>query len=809
MSLLSRSTRGGRRVAATAAASTLTLLTWLVIAAVPAQAATTCSAAFVDVEPGAGVVNELTATIAADDSVAFRRVGGAIQKIDNPPADRTTWAALFGACGPAAAPDVFRIQGTNLGHETVYFLNNGGGSDVHAFGAGALVTFVDLDANPTAQPDIVEFLSLGGLTLSVEFGTSTAGNTVVTADWIAELVGNDQADVRIIDTESLVANGDQAPTGIADTLLAGGDMVESRVDITPVGTGTEDIVVPGTPDGGTGVPPAVVGQDIAGSDHSGNLDPSISLLGGPGDDILEPGDGNDIVNGQAGVDSAIYADAGAAVQVDLELGTALGGSGTDTLTDMQNVSGSRFGDELLGSAINNGLAGCNGDDVISGLALNDTLLGDSQLGLLPAGLSSCVTPGDDTLTGGTGNDTVSGEGGDDLVIEDAAANGADVLSGGTGGEFTPVTDIGDVLDHSARTVAVNVSADGVANDGEAGELDNVAADFENYLGGAGADTYSGGAHDETFTPGAGDDTVDGNGDTVGGADYLDLSDAAGPAVFDLITGTATGNGTDTFSDIEGFVGTAADDIVIFDDLGFPVDFDFFGLGGIDTVDGQATALGFTVDLSLLGSGIDVEDVWGGTGADTITGNGVANHLFGCGNTVNVCTEDGFDTISGAAANDFIEGGLGNDVLTGGLGGDTLSYARATGGMLVDAQLGFTEGPDGEDSIGFFEIFLGSNFDDEIIGGQTDADANIRIKGRKGDDNLVGTNSSDTINGAGGNDVIRAGGGDDIAKGGQGNDLVQGSNGDDQLKGGKGNDTGVGGKGFDSCGGFEHERSCEA
>jgi Ca2+-binding RTX toxin-like protein len=514
-------------------------------------------------------------------------------------------------------------------------------------------------------------------------------------------------------------------------------------------------------------------------------------LGGPGDDNLEPGNGDDTVNGGAGDDAVVYGDAPSGVTIDLEAAApqATGGSGNDTLIDVQSVSGSRFDDTILGSAINNRLGGCDGDDVIDGRALDDTIDGDLALGALPPGLSVCTgTDGDDLLTGGSGNDTVAGAGGDDVVNEEAAPNGADLLSGGTGGEV-----VGDTLDHSDRTGSVNVAINGINDDGEAGENDNVDATFENYLGGSGADTYSGGAHSEVFTPGGGDDTVDGNG----GTDYLDLSDVAGPAVFDLITSMATGNGTDTFSDVEGFIGTAADDTVIWDGT-VPL-LDFFGGGGAhDLVDASAALVPVLIDLSTLGTGRDVEDAIGGAGDDTLLGNVVANMLIG---------NDGFDVIFGGAANDFIEGGLGNDVLSGDGGGDTLSYKNSASGMLVDNQLGFTDGGDGQDSISFFEIVLGSDFDDVIIGGQTAFDANNRYKGRGGDDSLTGTNSSDTLAGGGGDDFVRAGGGDDDAKGGGGDDQLQGQAGDDNLTGGKGNDTAVGGGGFDRCR-AETRRGCE-
>src|SRR4051812_1406492 len=113
---------------------------------------------------------------------------------------------------------------------------------------------------------------------------------------------------------------------------------------------------------------------------------------------------------------------------------------------------------------------------------------------LAAGVSSIViSTGDqaDTITqntsiaarlmGGNGNDKLTSGPGDDVLVGDA---GADILTGGGGS---------DTADYSARTGPVTVSADGVANDGEVGENDNVAPDVEVLTGGSGNDTLIGGA----------------------------------------------------------------------------------------------------------------------------------------------------------------------------------------------------------------------------------------------------------------------------------------------------------------------------
>jgi Ca2+-binding RTX toxin-like protein len=83
--------------------------------------------------------------------------------------------------------------------------------------------------------------------------------------------------------------------------------------------------------------------------------------------------------------------------------------------------------------------------------MNDTVTD----GLLVTPVTMLGGSGDDKLTGGWANDTLDG------------GPGADVLKGGGGT---------DTVTYASRSAAVNVSLDGVANDGEAGEGDNAGTD---------------------------------------------------------------------------------------------------------------------------------------------------------------------------------------------------------------------------------------------------------------------------------------------------------------------------------------------
>jgi|GEM_PF-2051375 len=99
--------------------------------------------------------------------------------------------------------------------------------------------------------------------------------------------------------------------------------------------------------------------------------------------------------------------------------TAATATYTDTLTGIENLVGTAFGDTLAGDANNNALFGGAGNDLLSGQQGNDSLDGGS---------------GNDTLAGGAGSDTYlfNRGGGADLIQEnDATAGNKDVLRFGS------------------------------------------------------------------------------------------------------------------------------------------------------------------------------------------------------------------------------------------------------------------------------------------------------------------------------------------------------------------------------------------
>ena len=174
---------------------------------------------------------------------------------------------------------------------------------------------------------------------------------------------------------------------------------------TLTGTSGDDVLVAGT---GNNILNAGDGNDVL-TAGSGNNE----LHGGAGNDLLYSGPGNDLLDGGTGIDTASYAHATAGVTVNLGLLSAQNtiGAGTDTLTGIENLTGSNFNDTLTGD---------NNNNVINGGLGNDTLNGGG---------------GDDILIGGLGNNTLTGGPGADTFQWLAGNSGHDVVT-----DFTPGTD---------------------------------------------------------------------------------------------------------------------------------------------------------------------------------------------------------------------------------------------------------------------------------------------------------------------------------------------------------------------------------
>ncbi len=159
------------------------------------------------------------------------------------------------------------------------------------------------------------------------------------------------------------------------------------------------------------------------------------------------------------------------------------GDGKDVLRPSLNCVGDQSGINRMHPVFT--ASGQDGSDTLIGGRLNDTLDGGQGADEING------QAGDDTLVDRTGRDVVNGSTGNDLFEA-----GLFVTSGPTEGTSNGL--FPDVLDGDGgidtvrydRGERVSVSLDGAANDGEAGEGDNVR-EIENVVAGNGNDTLLG------------------------------------------------------------------------------------------------------------------------------------------------------------------------------------------------------------------------------------------------------------------------------------------------------------------------------
>ena len=276
--------------------------------------------------------------------------------------------------------------------------------------------------------------------------------------------------------------------------------------------------------------------------------------------------------------SATFAMAGAAPALASTVST---GSGTLTYTAANNeanqtvvsLAGGTYTVSDSGATITAG-AGCSSVNATkatcagAGVSSISVTAGNlSNLVWITAPTKATVFGGDgnDTLIGGAGNDILVGCGGDDNISGGGGADslfdglfcaggGNDTLDGGPGPDAMFGGPGTDTATYASRTAPVFVSLDGVANDGEATEGDNVADDVENVTGGSGDDNIIGSSAANIILGGAGNDVLLGEpSDSALDPDYTgsgkdsifggDGNDAIGGGLgANLISG---GNGNDS------------------------------------------------------------------------------------------------------------------------------------------------------------------------------------------------------------------------------------------------------------------------
>jgi Ca2+-binding RTX toxin-like protein len=722
-------------------------------------------------------------------------------------------------------------------------LDGGGGDDTYRFDTDeALGTDTIL---ASAGSDTLDFAATSEVAIVVDLGVTAAQSVnahlqlILAAGAARNVIGGERDDILTGDAAANVLfGGDGNDTlfggldAVTDTLDggAGFDKVALIVDsdvtltdtaLTIAGGAADTIVSIETADltGGLGINEldasaftlGPVRLDGAGGNDTlrgGSKDDT--LIGGDGDDVLEGGGGDDVLEGGADHD------------------TLRGGTGHDTYRfDADSVLGADTLDDVSGSdtldysatttqaiSIELGAVGAQSvalfhtlslmsasaiEHAIGG-ALGDTLTGNALDNTLTGGA------GDDVLTGGFGDDTLLGGAGDDRYVFDASLTfGADGIE-----ENANPADGRDTVDFSLTPATTNVAFDlamgGVVQTVGAGTITLLTCEaIENLIGGAGHDTLSGNTLANVLTGGAGDDTLTGR---FGDDTYLIDADTDTGADL-IVEGSAGGEDTISF---------APSTVAVTVNLGVTVP--------------QVVAPGVIVTLS---ANNVFENLIGGSGDDTLTGNSLNNRLAGgpendtyrfdvdqvLGTDTIDETGGGSDTLDFSATTsvglsvdlglatqtvtprrlvlvftsaDSLENLVGGDLnpldptiisnLTGNSGGNRLTYVGGAANLI---------GGFGDDTYAFnLDLPIGTVGILDVNGNDTldfSATLTTNITGLTGDlTNPAYANQFENIVGGAGHDVLSGRGNSNRLEGGPGNDTLNGRGLNDVLIGGLGDDT---------------------
>ena len=494
-----------------------------------------------------------------------------------------------------------------------------------------------------------------------------------------------------------------------------------------------------------------------------------NVIGGSAGDFLtgdglansfQGGGGADVIDGGGGSDTADYRDQSGPMTVALNGANAstvfVGGVAEDSIRNIENILAGSGDDSLIGDTLANTLDGGAGNDTVnySGrtTSIVVTLNGGTNAGVSIGGVLEDTLRNVENIIGGSGSDT---------IIGDASANrltggaGGDILKGGLGADFLDGGIGSDTADFSDKSSSVAVTLDG-SNDAVAavgGVAEDVIRNIENVFGGTGADLFTGDELANLIRGGAGADILDGGG----GADTVDYRDKT-LAVVATLNGAADaivrigGVNEDTIRNFENLLGGSAGDTLTGDNLA-----NF--LSGNDGADFLAGGLG--ADVLDGGAGINSADFREKSGAISVTLNGAANAQVMVGgiaedtlrNVENIFSGSGADTLIGDGLSNLFRGGLGQDFIDGGAGSDTADYREKSSAVVVTLT-GATDAV----------VRVGGVAEDIIRNVEN-------VFGGTGSDTLIGDASANSLSGGDGSDILQGGIGADNLDGGAGADLA--------------------------------------
>ncbi|MDH4563126.1 hypothetical protein E8F06_19175 [Pseudomonas sp. BN411] len=398
---------------------------------------------------------------------------------------------------------------------------------------------------------------------------------------------------------------------------------------------------------------------------------------------LFAGAGNNILDGGAGADTASYLYATAAVTASLAVTTAqaTGGSGSDTLLNVENLTGSNFNDTLTGNAGANTLNGGLGVDVLIGGDGSDIYFVDNAGDVVSETNAVAATGGTDTVYSSLGAYTLGANVEHLRLLAAGAANGtgnalANTLFAGAGNNVLDGGAGADTASYLYATAAVTAGLAVTTAQATGGSGSDTLLNVENLTGSNFNDTLTGNAGANTLDGGLGNDVLIG-GD---GSDIYFVN-AAGDVVSETNAVAATG-GTDTvYSSLGAYtLGANVENLRLLaagaaNGTGNALANTLFAGAGNNVLDGGAgvdTASYLYATAAVTASlAVTIAQATGGSGSDTLL-------------NVESLTGSNFnDILTGNAAANVLNGGLGVDQLAGGAGADLFDF-NALGEMGVGA-----------------------------------------------------------------------------------------------------------------------------
>ena len=592
-------------------------------------------------------------------------------------------------------------------------------------------------ANQTISGVVYHIFTQGAATLGVE--VTHTGSLFQLSGGTLTVAGSSVADTVTISAAtntSVALNGitlDFTPVLVASIIVNGNDGADT-ITASSLLNGTSF-----TANGGSSNDVLTVAAGVTRATSLNGGADDDTLTGGGGNDTLAGDAGSDILRGGAGSDSLIGGFGndiyvfGTATSSEADVVTENSNSGSDTLNFSGLTTAVSFNLgfaaaqpvhtnrtlQLSSTVVIENIIGGSGNDALTGNLLPNVLTGNG---------------GNDRLNGASGNDSLFGGLGDDSYIFSTATSAEADVATENPGEGTEVLSFLGLT----TSVAVNLGSSAVQTVHTNRTLQlSSAGEFENAIGGSGADTLTGNSLANVLNGSAGDDTLNdspGNDSLIGGlGDDSYLFSGAATAEADSVT-EGTGQGTDT---------------VNFASLTTAVSLRL----GTSTI--QAVHSNRTLKLN---STAVFENVISGSGGDTLTGNSLANVL------------------TGNAGNDILTGAAGNDSLIGGLGDD--SYIFSTAGSAEADSVTESAG-EGTDSLSFLGLTtsVSLNLSSSLM--QTvHTHRALQLSSGSAFENVLGGSSGDTLTGNSLANVLTGNAGNDTLTGGAGNDSLIGGLGDD-------------------------------